>query len=87
MSTVRPASQSSLMSGKTPGWSRGSPPVTSTRGVSNGRAFSSTSARRMRVPPLKACVVSHHEQRRLQPVVRTKVHGTPAKVDSPWMLA
>ena len=34
-----------------------------------------------------AGVVSHHEQRRLHPVVRTNVHGSPANVDSPWMLA
>ena len=41
----------------------------------------------MRVPPWNAWGVSHQAQRRLQPVVRTKVHGSPANVDSPWMLA
>ena len=44
-STVRPASHSSARSGIAPGWSRGSPPVTSTSGVANESAFSNTSTR------------------------------------------
>ena len=35
----------------------------------------------MRVPPVKACGVSHQLQRRLQPLRRTSVHGRPAKLD------
>ncbi len=86
-STVLPASHSSFSSGQTPGWSSGSPPVSSTSGVPRASARASTSSRGIRVPPWKAWGVSHHTQRRLHPVVRTKVQGSPANVDSPWMLA
>ncbi len=37
-------------------------------------------------PPVKVYSESHHRQRRLQPVSRTKTQGRPAWVDSPWML-
>ena len=86
-STVLPASHSSRRSGKTPGCRSGSPPVSSTSGVPRASACASTSSRVMRVPPWKACGVSHQVQRRLHPVVRTKAQGSPANVDSPWMLA
>ena len=38
------------------------------------------------VPPWKEYAVSHQEQRRLHRASRTNVQGSPAHVDSPWML-
>src|ERR1700682_1925110 len=35
-------------------------------------------------PPVKVYSESHHRQRRLHPVRRTKTHGLPACDDSPW---
>src|SRR5229473_71968 len=40
----------------------------------------------IRSPPVKVYSESHHRQRRLQPVRRTKTQGRPAWDDSPWML-
>src|SRR5437588_5082633 len=36
-------------------------------------------------PPVKVYSESHHRQRRLQPVSRTKTQGRPACDDSPWI--
>jgi hypothetical protein len=36
------------------------------------------------LPSWNAYRVSHHEQRRSHAVNRTKTHGRPAYVDSPW---
>src|SRR4029079_15114145 len=61
-----------------------SPPVTSTRLQSNRAISASTSSSERLFPSWNAYGVSHHEQRRSQAVRRTKTHGRPAYVDSPW---
>ena len=40
----------------------------------------------MTSPSVYAYFVSHQEQRSGHPVVLTNTQGSPAKVDSPWML-
>src|ERR1051325_11581014 len=64
-------------------WSSGSPPVTHTRFVGMGARRSSTRSTLQSSPPWNEYVVSHHEQRRLQPVSRTNVVGGPTVAPSP----
>jgi hypothetical protein len=44
------------------------------------------SAKDLFVPSAKAYAVSQYEQRKSQVVRRTKMHGNPANVLSPWRL-
>ena len=66
--------------------SSGSPPVTTTcRGASAVTASSTAASGRSRPSGFhEVNGVSHHTQRRLQPLVRTKVLGVPASRPSPW---
>src|SRR6202035_1201898 len=82
-------------------WRSGSPPVNSTSesfgvlvaswggpcGETVDKSFTRarTSSTLIFVPPWNAYAVSHHVQRRLHPVSRTKIQGRPARVPSPWI--
>src|SRR5688572_21040013 len=66
-------------------WANGSPPVISTRLQPKSRTWSNTLSSETFSPPLKVYSLSHHTQRMGHPVRRTKVHGRPAWVDSPWI--
>ncbi len=57
----------------------------STSGQSYVSTWLTTSSSDILRPSVKAYGVSHHEQRRSQAVSRTKTHGRPLWVDSPWM--
>src|ERR1700686_3221579 len=53
--------------------------------MDNSSTRARTSSTLIFVPPWNAYAVSHHVQRRLQPVSRTKMQGRPARVPSPWI--
>src|SRR3954463_1393785 len=64
----------------------GSPPVRQTKRAGCRSTSARVSAKGRAFPPWNAYSVSQYPQRRSQPVKRTKTHGFPAWVDSPWML-
>src|SRR3954465_15296631 len=62
----------------------GSPPVNPIKRTGASFATSAwTSSGDIFLPPVKVNSLSHQVQRRLHPVRRTKIHGSPANVDSP----
>src|SRR5262245_50028708 len=64
---------------------KGSPPVTQIVLHLNSATLVSTSESAIISPPENAYSVSHHTQRRGQPVRRTNTVGKPTRDDSPWM--
>jgi len=67
-------------------WRRGSPPVNTTCSALYFSTRSSTWSM-LSVSPSgfqEVYAESHHEQRRLHPLVRTKTDGVPASIPSPW---
>jgi len=79
--------QSSLVSGKTPGWRSGSPPVSSTRCVSNRESAREPVGPFMRVPRGRASGVSSPDAAQVARPVVPEPHTEAREGLLPWMLA
>ncbi len=84
--TWRPAAPSPVRSVAISPLTSGSPPVTTTCRRSVAVTASRIAATDIARPSGRHDVkgVSHHTQRRLQPLVRTNTLGVPASIPSPW---